>query len=277
MLETKGQIENFEITQLLEAVYQVYGYDFREYARTTVKRRVKHRIKEEGLGTISELTNLIIHNDRVLNDFLFDLSITVTEMFRDPHFYKGYKEHVIPYLNTYPYINIWHAGCATGEEVYSMGIFLKEHGIRDRVLQYATDFNDHSLDIVKNGIYNMEDYQKWQSNYIQSGGKLSLSEYFTSSHSSLSVIDYLKENCVVANHNLVTDKKFADMQLIICKNVLIYFTIELQNQVFELFYDSLVPGGLLCLGRSESVAFTDFEDKFELLDNKAKIYQKKWK
>ncbi|NQY11544.1 MAG: protein-glutamate O-methyltransferase CheR [Flavobacteriales bacterium] len=276
MLKTKEEIENIEITQLLEAVYQIYGYDFRQYARSTVKRRIKHRMEMNCISHITSLTEQIIHNPVTFNDFMFDLSITVTEMFRDPEFYIPYKKHIVPFLKTYSFSNVWHVGCATGEEVYSMAIFLSENQLLKKTTQYATDFNDHSLKILKDGIYPMGEFKKWQNNYLDSGGVLSLSEYIEGAHSAIQMKKELSENFVIANHNLVTDKNFAKMQLIICKNVLIYFSSELQNKVIELFFDALVPGGVLCLGKSESINFTPHQDKFKTLDRDARIFQKEW-
>ena len=197
-------------------------------------------------------------------------------MFRDPNFYKSFRENVMPVLKTYPFIKIWHAGCATGEEAYSMAIILKEEGLYERTTIYATDFNQRVLDLAKEGIFSNKMMADYTSNYQLSGGKEAFSNYYTSSYDNVIMKQSLKQNIVWANHNLVTDSVFAEVNLILCRNVLIYFDKDLQNKVQELFYNSLINGGLLCLGSKEGLRFTDYAEKYYELDKKQRIFKKKY-
>ena len=220
---------------------------------------------------------------KVLNDEIFasallqDLSITVTEMFRDPSFYVSFRENVLPILKTYPFIKIWHAGCATGEEAYSMAIVMQEEGLYDMTTIYATDFNQRVLNQAKEGIFSNKMMKIYTTNYQLSGGKNSFSSYYTSDHENVIMNQSLKKNIVWANHNLVTDSVFAEAHLILCRNVLIYFNHDLQNKVQSLFYDSLINGGILCLGSKESLRFTDLHDEYKELDKKQRIFKKRYK
>ena len=220
---------------------------------------------------------------KVLNDEIFasallqDLSITVTEMFRDPSFYVSFRENVLPILKTYPFIKIWHAGCATGEEAYSMAIVMQEEGLYDRTIIYATDFNQRVLNQAKEGIFSNKMMKIYTTNYQLSGGKNSFSSYYTSDHENVIMNQSLKKNIVWANHNLVTDSVFAEAHLILCRNVLIYFNHDLQNKVQSLFYDSLINGGILCLGSKESLRFTDLHDEYTELDKNQRIFKKRYK
>lgn len=273
-METQ-EIENIEIQALLEAVFLRYGYDFRHYEYSSVKRRIIHRKNMLNLKNISELIPMILYDRKYFNQFLLDMSVTVTEMFRNPHFFRMIREKIIPKLKTYPFVNIWHAGCATGEEAYSMAIIFKEEGFYDKVQIYATDFNSNSLEIAKKGIYSLNDFQKNITNYNKTGGKSSLSDYYTAKYKSAKVHDSIKKNIIFSHHNLVTDSVFASMHLIICRNVLIYFNKELKNKVLSLFYESLNRSGFLCLGDSETIDFTDYSEKYETLFSNEKIYKKK--
>jgi len=268
------EIENIEVQALLEAVFLRYGYDFRHYEYSSVKRRIIHRKNLLHLKHISDLIPMIIYDRNYFNQFMLDMSVTVTEMFRDPHFFKTIREKIIPVLKTYPFVNIWLAGCATGEEAYSMAIVLLEEGFYGKVQIYATDFNNHSLEIAKQGIYSLNDFQKYTTNYNKTGGKASLSDYYTAKYKSVRFHDSLKKNIIFSHHNLVTDRVFSSMHLIICRNVLIYFNDELKNQVLSLFHDSLNRSGFLCLGESESLAFTAFNKNYEMPFGKEKIYKK---
>lgn len=267
---------DFEISSLLEAVYQKYGYDFRQYSQAHIWRRVTNRMAMSGLSEISQLQSKILNDEIFAANFLQDLSITVTEMFRDPGFYKSLRENVIPILKTYPFIKIWHAGCATGEEAYSMAIIMQEEGLYDRTTIYATDFNQHALNKAKEGIFSNKMIKEYTINYQLSGGKESLSTYYTSNYGHVIMNQSLKKNIVWANHNLVTDSVFAEVHLILCRNVLIYFEKDLQNKVQKLFFNSLINGGILCLGSKESLRFTDFCEEYQELDKKQKIFKKKY-
>jgi len=264
------------IQGLLEAIYQTYGYDFRNYSEAHIKRRVMNRMAMSGIKDITELQTKVLNDEAFASILLQDLSINVTEMFRDPGFYRSLREKVIPILKTYPFIKIWHAGCSTGEEAYSMAIVLQEEGLADRTTIYATDFNQHVLNHGKEGIFSNRLMKEYTANYQLSGGKESFSEYYTSDDNNVIMNHSLKNNIVWANHNLVTDSVFAEVNLILCRNVLIYFDRKLQNHVQTLFHNSLMNGGVLCLGSKESLRFTDFHDAYSVLDEKQRIFKKKY-
>ena len=265
-----------EISLLLEAVYQKYGYDFRQYSKAHINRRILNRMKLSGLEDVSQIQSKVLKDETFANQLLHDLSITVTEMFRDQDFYRSLRENVIPVLKTYPFIKIWHAGCATGEEAYSMAIIMQEAGLYDRTTIYATDFNQHALNRAKEGIFSNAMMKEYTANYQLSGGKESFACYYTSNFDNVIMNQSLKKNIVWANHNLVTDSVFAEVHLVLCRNVLIYFDAKLQNKVQKLFYDSLINGGILCLGSKEGLRFTDFHEKYTELDKKQRIFKKKY-
>lgn len=267
---------DIEITLLLEGVFLKYGYDFRQYSAAHIKRRIMNRMTISGIEHISQLQAHVLNDEVFAFMFLNDLSITVTEMFRDPKFYRSLRENIIPILKTYPYIKIWHAGCSTGEEAYSMAIILQEEGIYDRTTIYATDFNQIVLNKAKEGIFSNRMIKEYTINYQLSGGKESFSNYYTSDYDNVIINQSLKKNIVWANHNLVTDSVFAEVNVVLCRNVLIYFNRDLQNKVQALFYSSLLNGGILCLGSKEGLCFTNFDDKYCVLDIKQRIYKKKY-
>ena len=267
-------IQDIEINLLLQAVHLKYGYDFSNYSKTHLKRRILYRLVMSGLNTISEMQNKILWDKEFYNAFLQDLSINVTEMFRDPDFYLKFRKKIIPYLSTYAHIKIWHAGCSTGEEVFSLAIILKEENILHKTQIYATDFNKRVLELARQGIYDKKDMELYSRNYLESGGKASLSNYYTSKYGSVIFDKSLTKNVVFADHNLVTDGVFAEVHLVFCRNVLIYFDKTLQNRVLGLFSNSLTNSGVLCLGTKESLRFSDYENNFEVLDKKNKIYKK---
>lgn len=272
----KSEIENIEISLLLEAMYQRYGYDFRDYARASIDRRVRQFAIKSGIKSISEMIPSLLHDESFFQTLIREFSITVTEMFRDPKVYLVLKEKVFPILKTFPFIKIWHAGCATGEEVYSLAILLSEAGLSKKATIFATDFNDDALATAKQGIYPIENIKQSTLNYQKAGGSKSFSDYYHAKYDSISIANSLKKNITFANHNLVIDQTFSEMHLILCRNVLIYFNKTLQERVFNLFDDSLVNGGFLCLGSKESLLFTSIQDKFVSVDNKEKIYQKRY-
>lgn len=265
-----------KIALLLESIFENYGYDFRQYAESHVYRRVLNRLSLSGIGSIDQLTDQIIKDKGFASMLIEDLSITVTEMFRDSDFYIALREKVIPILKTYPFIKIWHAGCSTGQEAYSMAIVLKEEGLYERSTIYATDFNQKALNHAKEGIYPNKLIRDYTYNYQKSGGKHSLSNYFTSDSDRAIMNQSIKKNIVWANHNLVTDSVFSEVHLILCRNVLIYFNSNLQNKVHHLFFNSLIKGGLLCLGLKESLRFNDFSQHYVTLFEKQRIFKKKY-
>lgn len=267
--------ENMEIDLVLEALLKKSDFDYRNYSRAHIKRRLNHRLAIRGLSRYSDLIPEIIYDEDLLRNILLDLSINVTEMFRDPHFFLEIKRSVFPYIQTYPFVKAWHAGCSSGQEVYSMAILLKEEGLYDRCQLYATDFNRDILDRAKEAIYPVENIKKYTQNYHEAEGKLSFSDYYNANYDSAAISPELKENVLFSFHNLVTDGVFGEMHVILCRNVLIYFDKVLQNRVLKLFYESLVPGGFLCLGSKESLRYTNVEDFFEVVSAEHKIFRKR--
>jgi chemotaxis protein methyltransferase CheR len=267
-------LERLEIELLLEAVYRHYGFDFRGYAYASLRRRVWKRIQSERLETVSDLQAAVLHDPEVLDRLLDDLSVNVTAMFRDPNFFLAFREKVVPLLRTYPFFRIWHAGCSTGEEVYSMAILLEEEGLYDRARIYATDMNERVLRQARAGIFPLERMQEYTENYIRAGGRRSYSEYYTAGYDGALFDPALLRNVVFAQHNLVTDRSFSEFNAILCRNVLIYFDKSLQTRVHRLFYDSLATFGVLALGGKETLRFSAFEECFEPLAPAEKVYRK---
>jgi chemotaxis protein methyltransferase CheR len=268
------ELERIEIELLLEGIFRRYGFDFRAYAHASLRRRLWKRVEAERLTTISALQARVLHDPEALDRMLLDLSVNVTAMFRDPGFYKEFRATVVPLLRTYPFIRIWHAGCSTGEEVYSTAIVLHEEGLLDRARIYATDINDVVLRHARSGIFPLNRMQEYTENYIRAGGTRSFSEYYTAKYDGALFNPMLTKNVVFSQHNLVTDQSFSEFNVIFCRNVLIYFDRTLQQQVHKLFYDSLVMFGILALGSKESLRFSDVEDCYERLDAREKIYKK---
>lgn len=278
MSEIAEHLENerIEIRLLLEGLFLKYGHDFRDYAGAHLKRRLEYRRQTSGLGSYSAMLHKVLYDDQFLQQLLIDLSINVTEMFRDPWVYAKIRKTVVPHLKTYPFIRAWHAGCSTGQEVYSMCILLHEEELNaKRVQVYATDFNDLVLDKARTAIYPIEVVREYTANYQKAGGLASFAEYYTADYESVKITAPLRDRVLFSAHNLATDGVFAEMNIIFCRNVLIYFNKELQNKVMKLFYDSLCPGGFLCLGPKESLRFTEFADKFEIIGDKERIYRRK--
>jgi chemotaxis protein methyltransferase CheR len=271
----KEDIEKIEIILFLEAIYQRLGYDFRNYVQGSVRRRVRHILSKSGCEKISEMIPKVMYDDDFARAVALEFSISVTEMFRDPDFYRGVRINVLPYLKTYPFIKVWHAGCATGEEVYSLAIVLQEEGLYDRATIYATDFNETVLEKAREGIYSLKDIRQYTANYHKAGGMRSFAEYYHAHYESAIMNQSLKENITFASHNLVTDGVFGEMHLIFCRNVLIYFDRTLQNRVLNLFVDSLSYGSFLCLGSKESIDFTEVANRFKTVDESQRIYQKR--
>jgi chemotaxis protein methyltransferase CheR len=267
-------LERLEIELLLEAIYRRYGFDFRAYAYASIRRRLWRRIEGEGLASVSALQDRVLHDPDLMEKLLLDLSVNVTAMFRDPGFYTAFREHVVPSLRTYPFVRIWHAGCSTGEEVYSMAILLEEEGLYDRCRIYATDINEVVVHKAKAGIFPIERMQEYTANYIRAGGRRSFSEYYTAKYDGALFSPQLQRNVVFAQHNLVTDRSFAEFNVIACRNVLIYFDRELQERVHALLYDSLVTFGVLALGSKESIRLSKYEGTYETLSQAEKIYRK---
>ena len=268
-------VEDIEIRLLLEAIFQLYGYDFRSYSRASMRRRIMHRVAMSGFSSIMEMTDRVLRDRQFFVTLLNDLTVNVTEMYRDPEFYRVFREEVVPVLKTFPFIKIWHAGCSTGEEIYSMAILLEEEGLYDRAMIYATDIDKGVLGVAKKGIYTIEAAKQYAENYQRAGGKHSLSDYFTARYDSVIMEQRLKRNIVFADHDLATDQVFGEMQVILCRNVLIYFDRALQERVIRLFNDSLDMGGFLCLGTKESLRYSGHEEAFDVVSVPLRIFRKR--
>jgi chemotaxis protein methyltransferase CheR len=270
----REDLEALETELLLEAIHRHYGFDFRNYAQASLKRRVWKRMTEEGLTTVSALIEKVLHDTDCMERFLLDLSINVTSMFRDPTFYLALRQKVIPLLRTYPYLRIWDAGCSTGEEVYSLAILLEEEEIYDRCRIYATDMNELVLAKAKAGIFPLAAMQENTSNYLEAGGTGSFSQYYTAAYEGAIFRPALRRNIIFAQHNLATDSSFNEFHLVLCRNVLIYFDNVLQERVQRLFKESLVKFGVLGLGKKETLKFAAIAECFEEVDGDEKIYRR---
>jgi chemotaxis protein methyltransferase CheR len=268
------ELEKVEIELLLEGIYRHYGFDFRSYAYSSIRRRLWKRIQSENLGSVSALQERVLHEPGMMERLLMDLSVNVTSMFRDPGFYTAFRTQVVPLLRTYPFIRIWHAGCSTGEEVYSMAILLTEEGLYDRSRIYATDINETVVRQARSGIFPLDKMQEYTQNYLRAGGTRSFSEYYTAAYEAAMFQPSLRDNVVFAQHNLVTDRSFSEFNVILCRNVMIYFDRSLQNRVHELFYGSLPMYGILALGNKESLKLSPFEEFYEEVNPREKIYRK---
>ena len=266
--------ERIEIDALLNGIRSRYGYDFTHYSRASLKRRLERALAHLKLTNFTELLDRLFHDEKSFDEFLKFMSVTVTEMFRDPAFHRAIREQLVPVLKTYPFVKIWHAGCATGEEVYSMALLLHEEGFLDRARIYATDFNKHSLDTASNGVYPVRHMASFAANYRDAGGTGDFSGYYSEGYELAKFKDFLKERVTFSYHNLVTDGVFGEMNLICCRNVLIYFDKTLQDQVLCKFAESLRHGGFLCLGNKESLNFSAVKTLFEPVDKKQRIYRK---
>ena len=267
-------VEALELDLLLEAAFRLYGYDFRDYAKASMRRRIANIMKREDVRTISALQDRVLHDRAAWERFLNGISVNVSAMFRDPGFFLGFRQHAIPVLRTYPFIRIWQAGCSLGEEVYSLAILLEEEGLYDRALIYATDINEVSLRQAREAIYPAELMQKYTQNYLQAGGERSFSEYYTARYDFAMLRPTLQRNIVFSQHNLVSDAPFNEFNVILCRNVMIYFNRGLQERTHNLFHDSLAMFGVLGLGSRESLRFMPHEHLYEPLVAGEKLYRR---
>lgn len=267
--------ETIELNLLLEAIYIKYGYDFRNYSKASIKRRVMGFLTESGMENISFLQHTILYDEASFGKLLAKMSVNVTEMFRDPDFYKAMVEDVIPDLKKNRTLKIWHAGCSTGEEVYSLAILLKEAGLYERCRIYATDMDETALQAAKEAIYPVEQMKEYTRNYGKAGGNRSFSDYYKVKYDYAMLNSGLKENILFSSHNLATDSVFGEMDIIICRNVLIYFDRELQDRVFRLFEESLCENGFLCLGSKETIRVSQYSGVFEDVAARQRIYRLK--
>jgi chemotaxis protein methyltransferase CheR len=268
------ELEKLEIELLLEGVFRRYGFDFREYALASLKRRLWRRVYSERLDSISDLTAKLLHDPTCMERLLLDLSINITAMFRDPTFFAAFRNKVVPALRTYPFTRVWVAGCSTGEEVYSLAILLREAGLYDRTRIYATDINETVLERAREGVFPLEKMQQYTQNYIRAGGERSFSEYYVAAYDGAQFQRSLVENVVWAQHNLAMDRAFNEFNVVLCRNVLIYFDKVLQDKVHQLFYDSLEMFGVLALGHKESLSFTPLFGRYQELDSAERLYRK---
>ena len=256
------ELEDIERRLLLEAIFLRYGYDFRNYSQASISRRIRQFIARNGIETTSELLPRILRQPAFFQNLLFEFSVTVTEMFRDPSFYRALRREVVPMLRTYPFIKVWSAGCATGEEVYSLAILLKEEGLLKKATIFATDINDDSLAKAKRGIYPLKQVREYTANFQKTDPLNSFGSYYHADQEDIVMDRELKNRITFANHNLVSDQVFGEMHLILCRNVMIYFNKKLQERVLNLFDQSLIRGGFLCLGVRESLQFSSLSGKF---------------
>lgn len=269
------KLEDIEIRLLLEALFFRYHYDFRHYAAASIKRRLRLARENLGFETYSALQAALLHDPAVLPRLLGYLTVQVSEMFRDPSYFRAIREQVIPHLRTYPSLRVWVAGCSEGEELYSLVILFREEGLEDRTLFYATDINHEALARAEAGIYSLDRLQLFTENHRKSGGKSSLSDYYSAAYGRASFDKSLREHVVFADHSLVTDEVFAEMHLISCRNVMIYFDRELQDRAICLFKNSLARKGFLGLGAKENLQFSLHSSAFLDFVREEKIYQRR--
>ena len=268
------ELEQLEVELLLEAIHRRYGFDFRQYAPASLRRRLRRRMDGEKVETVSALQDRLLHDPAVMERLLLDLSVNVTAMFRDPSFFLSFRQNVVPLLRTYPFSRLWVAGCSTGEEVYSLAILLAEEGFADRVRIYATDINEAVIERARLGVFPLDKMQEYTQNYIRAGGARSFSEYYVARYDGARFAQELVDGVVFAQHNLASDAAFNEFHVITCRNVMIYFAQPLQGRVHELFYESLAVFGVLALGQKETIRFSPYEHAYEELDPEERLYKK---
>ena len=261
-----------QLSELVGLIRNIYGFDFGSYTTASLKRRVTRIMQLQKLNFF-DLRTLLTNNANYFESFLMEVTVNVTEMFRDPEFYKSISQNVIPYLRSYQRIKIWNAGCSTGEELYSFAILLEEENLYNRSFLYGTDINSDVLEVAKNGIYDLKKMKTYSENYHKTGAQHTLSDFYTAKYGAASIKHSLKKNILFSVHNLASDGVFNEFQLISCRNVLIYFNAELQKKVIDLFYNSIANFGFLCLGSKETLRSAEFS-RFKTIDKKYNIYQK---
>jgi chemotaxis protein methyltransferase CheR len=269
-----NSVEEVEVSLLLEGLNRLFGYDFRQYAPKSVRRRILDLLAAEGLNSISGLQDRVFHDSEVRDRLVSSLSIQVSEFFRDPDFFQAFRMKAIPLLRTYPQIRVWHAGCASGEEVYSMAILLEEEGLLGKSLLYATDINARALQAAMRGVYSIQHVGRCETNYKNAGGTRNLWSYLESDERKVRVDPALRSHIVFSQHNLVTDGSFNEFNVILCRNVLLYFTAPLRDRVHALLHSSLTRFGLLALGANETIRFTAFENQYRALDEDNNLYRR---
>ncbi|MFK7861001.1 MAG: protein-glutamate O-methyltransferase CheR [Granulosicoccus sp.] len=267
-------LEEIELDVLCEAIYRYYGFDFREYARSSLRRRVRNLLELEKLPSVSALQDRILHDKQIMERFLLNLSINVTSMFRDPGMYLSLRRNVVPMLQTYPSVRVWHAGCSSGEEAYSMSILLEEEGLKKQCKIYATDFNEAIIKKAQSGVIPLSVMREYTGNYQRAGGKKSFSDYYTAKYDNAIISPALRTPIIFSRHNLAIDGSFNEFNLIVCRNVMIYFNDDLRIRVLQLLHNSLCRFGILVLGNKESLRFTPLEKHYKELDGPNRIYQR---
>jgi chemotaxis protein methyltransferase CheR len=272
--DANQRLQMVEVDLLVDAIFQAYGHDFRDYSRASLTRRLLKAVEDEKVGTLSGLQERILHDSACMDRVLNVLSVHVTSMFRDPSFYRKLRTDVLPYLETYPHIRIWVAGCATGEEVYSLAILLQEANLLERTRLYATDVNPAVLDKAREGIFPLQAVRKYTQNYIDSGGTQDFSGYYSARYGHAKMSKSLHRGVLFSSHNLVTDASFNEFHLILCRNVMIYFNLELQARVHGLLFESLRRLGTLCLGRGEVLRGSPHEGAFDVISASERIFQR---
>jgi len=267
--------EGIELDLLVEAIFRKYHYDFRDYSAASLKRRLLQAREHFGCQTFSGLQERVMHDGTLLPQLLGYLTVQVSEMFRDPTFFRALREQVVPHLRTYPSLKVWVAGCSSGEELYSLAILFREEGLEERTMFYATDINTDALRKAESGVYDLERISLFTANHQRSGGKSSLSDYYTAAYGAAVFDKTLRKRTVFSDHTLASDAVFAEMQLVCCRNVLIYFNRELQDRAVGLFKDSLVRRGFLGLGSKESLHFSSHAAEFSEFNREERLYQKR--
>lgn len=272
-----SELQDFdiELQLLIDAIYLKYHYDFRGYAQASLRRRMRAALLRFNCSSLSQLQDRVLREPAMLTAMMDFLTVQVSEMFRDPAYYQALRRHVVPMLRTYPSLKIWIAGCSTGEEAYSMAILLREEGLLDRTLIYATDINGQALQRAEAGIYDLDRIAGFTENHRRSGGSSSLSDYYMAAYGRAVFDKSLRRNIVFSDHSLATDSVFAEVQLVSCRNVLIYFNRSLQDRAIGLFRDALCRKGFLGIGAKESLRFSDHSDDFVDVDREYRLYQKK--
>lgn len=273
---TTDELNDLEIKLLLEGVFHAYGFDFRDYSEASLRRRLVQWISGSGYATFSLAQSDLLRDRALFETLLRGITVNVSEMFRDPSFFKTLREQVVPHLKTYPFVRVWVAGCATGEEAYSLAILLQEEGLQGRFRIYATDINEEVIHKAQEGIYQLQSMQRFTRSYQNSGGTGSFSDYYSARYNHAILSPSLRENIVFAAHNLAVDTNFGEMNLILCRNVMIYFKQPLKERVLALLDTSLVPGGFLCLGTKESLDHRLISDRYEAITPRMQIYRKRY-
>jgi chemotaxis protein methyltransferase CheR len=272
--ETGDELEDVELELLLTGLARRYGYDFRDYAPASLRRRVRRAVAREGLRNISALQERLLREPAAMRRFVANLSVGVTAMFRDPEFYREFRQHVVPLLRTYPFVRIWDAGCATGEEVYSLAIVLEEEGLYGRCRIYATDLSDALLEQARKGMFPLDSMQTYTANYLKAGGTREFSSYYIADSENAMFRESLRGNIVFSQHNLVSDGSFNEFNVILCRNVMIYFNQALRDRVHGLLHESLGMFGVLGVGRKENLRFTPHADCYEALPGDVGLYRR---